>query len=719
MAMQVHRSTQARANVRVNVRRTARPVAAGTHPIRIQLLRSGSANWDMTLPAVLGGASMRTNGGLFHGANWGAYGAHGGIDKTGTSPGANAYQFPTSIAAAVAEAVADHVQHVRLVGGGRWRGQYNNSPGADSEDDNAYASTHGANWQNLCDQARGLTNAAIWVTITNESDCGQAGTQDNPTKTFCGAFAGVGEVPMVMDDNGVWTVDPNFSTFATAGGYNYFTSPRMFNRLLQWWLMAAEEFRSYPYIFAYELLSEPLPSGGYTYDSTWSARIRSLLRVLIREIRRIDPTTPFLVGGRNAYNLSPEISEMILTERTDCIYTFDALDGGSSPAGSPIAFPGTGYTPNPSPHFKHPNRLQTFLALKVPGLQNQFGTKTVTGSDPNHWGFNAGYFVYKAYGIPCIYWNARDALLGNTDGTGYGWRYTTDAGLTWTDKAARIAFARARLTDTAASLKAAAITAMNAQTTPCAFWGDVFSGGQLAHTFVDAGVTPVSAAGQTSQQINPQLGTTMGNLFQNTSAARPVIKSTAVSDYLAASGDFGLVDGVTAWSFDAANIFLQALNNMFPLGTEDQTIIVACVPGNLAAIMDAFFCGNNTNGTAYPQLGLNASGVARARWTNTAGTNFDCIGTTILTDIPCVLTARKVGNSKQLFVNGIQEGASEATAMGATATTRTRIGGKPSGVSTWLGKIGYVFACTNGMSSSDQQAAERWGAYTVGAPYQL
>lgn len=708
--------TVTRPSARMIGRRNAQPSIPGANPICVQLSGSGSANWDIRLPAQLGGTSMRTNGGLFHGVNWGAYGSHGGRNRT--DPLANGtYAFPTSIAQAVAEVVSDGIQHVRLIGYGRWRGQYTNTPDADGEDDNCHTGTSETNIENLLECCRQLSVARVWWGVGAESDCGQGGAQSTGDKNFCSAFKTAGEVPMIMDDNGVWTVDPvqtNFSTY----GYNYLTSPRMFNRVLRWWIRIVNEVRHLPYRYFYELLSEPLPgkqSDGTTplYDSTWSARIKSYFRVLIREIRKLDPITPFLLGGRGAYNLDPEMGEVILTERGDCMYTWDRLDSGALN------------------YLKGPSVLQKALSFLVPIYQNQFGIRSsadsATSSETNpgpppvdNGCMASGYAVFKAYGVSATWWQHCDGLQ-NDDATVYGWRYFHVIGgvYTRTDKTPRILIGRAAMGYTVANMLAAATTAINAATSPEAFWftqPDV--NGHISNAFTDLGVT-VASVGSVMEQWNQKLGATY-TFIESTAAARPTLTATAVVAYMT-GGDVGLVDRFPAAKFVPGALGTGTLLNgssSFYANTDDQTIIIAGV-GAASGVQAIFTCGNGTGGQTYPLIGINAGGTLHAQWTNGTLTD-DCVGTTPIADIPFVVTAKKTGNNKIMYVLGCQEGLTKTSAITGTVITDLVIGGKSNGnAPTYQGTIAFVFFCKQALSDAARISIERLAAYLVGAPYLL
>lgn len=710
---------------------------------------NGQSNWDILLP---NGTSMRRNGGLgIHGVNWGAFGAHGDSIDTSNNLGAGygaagypPFQVPSgTIAQAVAEAVLDGVQHVRLVGDGRWRGVYTNTPGADSSDVNAYALTSPANTSLLFAHARALGNAAIWSTVTCESNCAQAGTQDAGTISFCqipiGATSGTvdantSEVPMIMDDNGNWTVDPTYSKFYTAvggvtPGYNYFTSPRMFARALAWWRMVATELKSYPYIFAYELCSEPLPPG--FYDSTWSPRIKSYFRVLIKAIRQIDTLTPFILGGRGAYNLSPEMGEVLLTERSDCIYTWDRLDNGTG------AFN------------KGPSVCQTALGFSYPCYQNQLGIRSVhddpafntATSDPKfppptyipvvNACMNGGYAVFRAYGIPAIWWQARDGIL-NDDPTVYGFRYFHQTGTapnltyTITDKPSRIAVAQLHYKTSLTSMLAAA-SAVISGATGIAWWGQQFTGltsGTIPNMYTDSGVTNVSAVGQSCAWWTPTVGAAVPEfLVQSgtggTPLALPTVAPTAVSSYFV-NGDVGLVDRFPVPSFNGAQ-GLQG-STTFLAATDDFTITVAFV-SNSASAQTVFSNGNTAGSQTYPLIGLNASGQVHGLVTDNAAP-MDVIDSVVFSpasqqnrlNLATVATFKKVGTALSLYVDGVlvQTG---TYAGGAPVVQRMCLGSKANFGTAFSGTIAFLSIVKTGLSDANRIVVERPAAYLVGAAY--
>lgn len=639
---------------------------------------------DVQYPA---GTSLIKNGGQIHGYNWGAFGAITDAD----------------IDTVVASMVSAGVKIVRIVGWCRWFGQYNNSPGSDSRLDAVSASFNPENRRQLLKFCDKLAAAGIWYVIVGESDCGQSGMQDQPTRKYCMGISGgfpVGagpqswEVPSQMDATGAWTPTGG-SDWDAAGGYNFFTSPFLFSWFVERWKLIAHDFRTRPFCLGYELLSEPMPNPGgglFTaqYDATWTPRLYNFYRVLITTIDRIDGGTPYIGGARDAYGLNPQLGELVTLLVADAgrgagrpiqgrmILTWDQLGGGAT-------------YPN---NWNEPSRAIYAATMGFPLFLNQLGTRV--GDDTNSQGLLGCMRTLKAFGVICVIWQYRNAT-GNNDVTDYGTQNSTDGGLSWTDVTSRKNALTPLFTETLTALEAAAQTAATNNSAILLY--KKVDGSNV--TFDGTHPTQVS-------QLTPA-GTVSGlNLVQHASGVGAVLLAAATP---------GLVDQRGALSFDGSTTQMDT-SAAYYAGSEDQTVIVAALPTGAGVQTMVAFSDNGTS--LYPQLGLNSVGKPRAVWENAAGTTTVTITsaqTGSITGNSIVLTATKAGNTKKLFVNGTQEGSTDSTVLGTTGVTRGRVGAL-SNAPSLAGAIGLLCVCKSAMSDADRLAIERLGAYLVGAPHQ-
>lgn len=549
----------------------------------------------------------------------------------------------------VAQVIADGCNIVRVVSNFRWDGGYG-TPGTDSRDDTAFARFSARNWALLKDIVRQLTNAGIWVVVTFDSD---------------------------------YRINANGGTGVGTTGDNIWTNGTTFGYVREIWKMAAREFRSYPYIFAYELTAEPM-ADKVAFDATWSAVLKDRYRTLIDDIRQYDKLAPFVLGGRGGYDTTT-MAEVILSERTDCIYTFNRLSNGL------IDIAGT------------PGALDVVCtaaqSANVPLFCNQMGSQST--DDPNDYALRSGWMAVKARGIITTWWQVKDKGLTANQ---YGWRYS-DGGSGFIDKTARINNSKDVMARTLASMESAAQAAATAA-------GAVlfYVKPDLSNVFQDsAGTTPVTAAGQPIGLVNPVVGAGL-TLGQATALNRPTLGAAALSY---------LIDQRPVINFDGVNGILFGSGVYYASG-DDMTVIAAGIPANSGTIQTFVHAGSSTGSTHYPRLAAAATKKAQAQWTGDDLVARQITGTTSTASFPCVLSATKAGTDKKLFVNGIQEGATDSNAVGAIATmARLRVGGTTTNNPNYIGSIALVCLCKGGMTDTQRQAIERFAAYLVGAPYQL
>lgn len=160
----------------------------------------------------------------------------------------------------------------------RWWGHYGGDD-TDSRPDNfekGYFET--ANLERFLMEIQWCLDAGLWVIPVIDSNCGQNGLQDAQSIDYC---------------------DPNKSY---PGGHNFWTDLSQRELFKKAWIQLAGILKSYPRIAFYELLPEPLGGRDDSYTPEISAFYKELMIAI--EEQAGDTRTPFLIGPRDAYNIS-------------------------------------------------------------------------------------------------------------------------------------------------------------------------------------------------------------------------------------------------------------------------------------------------------------------------------------------------------------------------------------------------------------------------------
>jgi hypothetical protein len=462
------------------------------------------------------------------------------------------------------------------------------------------------------------------------------------------------------------------------------------------WEWIALQCRGRPYILCYELLPEPLP---YNSTSADAAPLREFFRRGIARIRAIDPYTPILIGPRASYGPN-NIAEALLSERTDCIYTIDALTNKVASEGTIAAL------------------IEGFnswcIANNVPGWIQQLGRNTSEDiGDVNADGtadttenigltaMNGAMSLCNALGMPYTWWQYHQ----NTDSVGaYALYYKTvypgpDTPDNWTPKTNEINSFAYHMGQNPAQLEAAAIAAATA------------AGGELFYVKSDLSnvwqtqdtSTPVTGIGQTVGRVGAVVGTT--NLNQSTSTLRPTL--------IAGPNGYAMqFDGVDDW---------LALSNQTYFATGDNVSVIASGRAGAAAVNRVVFqCGNASSNLRYPFLAILATDEMSASWRGDDTTLVQANSVTLCDNRAFVATASLQGTEKKVFLNGVQEGSTLTTAVGSIAAggiTRCRFGANTNGgTNAFNGPMSLMYV---GKTITDEQrrAISRWGAWLAGVPF--
>lgn len=435
------------------------PKFARIYPI---ITGSGSALVDIVHSAT--GLSLRKGGTPLCGFNFGQFD----------------YFNLTEIPTVIARLQALGVTLVRLVGFLRWTGapskgdadsrnQYDTTGTKLGRCDSFYNATHPASWAKLKAYARALSAAGIWFIIVGEGDIQQSGTQDTAWNgTAFDPTSGTYDYSLTLPEATLDPIPGGLADWGLAGGLNLCTSPTLRGRARERAKMVAREFRSYDYYFAFEPWSEPLPPSGtistglngrtlggspphfhiypgpnndgvYTNIWTFAAgnpnavaylggastgpgngiwSMEEVYRAFIADYLAIDPNRKFIVGGRGAYNPSPEGNEIIsalsdasgphalggnLFAANVLILTYDKLDQGATKPG------------------KTPIVCVQVNAIGAISLVNQLGARA--SSDPNDYAMLGNMRCLRSRGIFVTWWDYRGNAVN-----GYGIQYATGVG---------------------------------------------------------------------------------------------------------------------------------------------------------------------------------------------------------------------------------------------------------------------------------------------------
>lgn len=767
---------------------------------RIVLSGSGTSQWDMKYQGV----SICTDGNAMWGYNLGVF---------------EYYPDTESAAAAIlAQLYSEGVRIIRLVGFNRTFGAptkasgdsnrvYKVSNGAEigTSADGFYNQKHPRHWEKLKMYARLAAKQGIWSVICMEGDIKQSGTQDTAWNgTVFDDTTGTYDRALTLSTRYGESIPGGYADWGLVGGYNVFTSKRMFAQVREEAVRLAREFRDYKMIFAYEFLSEPLPPSGTittalngrtlgagskyyiypglandgVYGPSWSIRagnanaaalafvggtslgpdnkgagsglmsIEEFYRILINDVRAIDDNTPFIIGGRGGYNMSPEGDEIIaalrdttglggdLVAQNKLIFTWDRLGSGTNQAA------------------KSTGNWYAATKLKIPLFMNQLGQRVGSDGqkdpgDPNTYCLRTSVRVSKQYGVPGTIWDRR----GN-GANGYG----TEAKNTAPDvygNGGSMTMNTTRQNDLAqafgerlSTLEAAAIAAATAENA-CL----VYVKPDLSNVVKTGSSVPYSLT-----SITPVVD---GSGFSGTFFAAAGTNAIKLDYPLRDAAGSYLPDLRLSMIFDGTN-YLTGQNGSGALtffgspgntssasftGDENMTVIVAGMPQR-DGTQCTFLTLTNSGGTEkYPQIQFPAK-TPQMKWQGSTGGAITLAGGGInntQTDafqpgVPMVIMARKSGTHPStaltMWVNGIDDtgtgNAGTGTGEGYAGTantltgqtvnpsttnvTRLRIGG-PNNNGDFIGPIAGFCLARQAMSDANAHAIGRFLAYLMGGGY--
>jgi hypothetical protein len=252
----------------------------------------------------------------------------------------------------------------------RWWGLYGRRD-IESRDDASPGHFKPGHLAQFLQEIQWCLDAGLWVIPTIDSNCGQNGLQDADTVAYC---------------------DP---AGAYPEGRNFWTDPTQRQLFKQAWVHLAGLLKHLPRVAFYELLPEPLQDRGPAHAAAVSTFYQELMTAIEDEAG--DTRTPFLVGARDAYNISVCDEAYIPAARwaDRVVYTGNL-------------FIHTGNGPDATLE-NIERRLGALAAMRsarnVPVFIQQFGVRT--GDDPDGFYLEAGLSRMNAAGIGYAGWQWR------------------------------------------------------------------------------------------------------------------------------------------------------------------------------------------------------------------------------------------------------------------------------------------------------------------------
>jgi len=162
--------------------------------------------------------------------------------------------------------------------------------------------------------------------------------------------------------------------------------------------------------------------------------------------------------------------------------------------------------------------------------------------------------------------------------------------------------------------------------------------------------------------------------------------------------------GKYSWQFDGVNDSLSLSAPLFQM-SDDHCVIAGF---NAAVINKYIFSQNNTAATTLvASLRIDAAGAPDALWEDDSATLVNVASSTSCIGLNTVATGVKIGNAKRLRVNGVQQGATNNTVLGATTLNTASIGSYTT-AGNFQGSIYPVIAIKGTVSDADLLTLERF-----------
>ncbi|HJV61966.1 MAG TPA: cellulase family glycosylhydrolase [Albitalea sp.] len=252
----------------------------------------------------------------------------------------------------------------------RWWGLYGGTD-VESRADASPGHFEPAHVARLLQEIQWCTDAGLWVVVAIDSNCGQNGLQSADMASYC---------------------DPSGSY---PGGRNFWTDLSQRDLFKQAWVYLAGLLKDRARIAFYELLPEPLQGRDSSYGAEVSAFYQELMAAI--EDATGDTRTPFLVGARDAYDITLCDEAYIADARwlNRVVYTGNLfIHPNKTPAENLATIDA---------------RLGALSAMKstrnVPVFIQQFGVRSA--DDPNEFYLDAGLSRMNAAGVGYTGWQWR------------------------------------------------------------------------------------------------------------------------------------------------------------------------------------------------------------------------------------------------------------------------------------------------------------------------
>jgi len=192
-------------------------------------------------------------------------------------------------------------------------------------------------------------------------------------------------------------------------------------------------------------------------------------------------------------------------------------------------------------------------------------------------------------------------------------------------------------------------------------------------------------------------------LFQGTYTAQQIIDAGGIPLTTSAAASNPSA-GKYWWQFDGSNDSLSLSAPLFQM-SDDHAVIAGF---NAAVINKYIFSQNNTAATTLvASLRIDAAGAPNALWQDDSATLVNVASSTSCIGLNTVATGVKIGNAKRLRVNGVQQGATNNTVLGATTLNTASIGSYTT-AGNFQGSIYPVIAIKGTVSDADLLTLERF-----------
>lgn len=217
-----------------------------------------------------------------------------------------------------------------------------------------------------------------------------------------------------------------------------------------------------------------------------------------------------------------------------------------------------------------------------------------------------------------------------------------------------------------------------------------FDGYTLGNWLDSGGTTPATVDNPVGL-VQDAIGTIHAS--QGTTANKPILRKPSNNYY---------------WEFDGVNDSL-ALSSMPFQQADDRCVIVGFNAGG-TGLRGMYFVGDTTGWSFVMYLAVLAGGQVISYYRDDAHTLATVTGSSLRNGLDTVASARVVSGSRILRVNGVAEGGTNSTVLGATVLNLSSIGNNPAGATSAFlqGNIYPIIAIKGTISDANLLILERW-----------